>query len=256
MLGRDRCSLTTDYSRVEERARRRARPVPPSSNRTCGFPASGSRISSRLRACAACWDTPLGPETSQGPRREHGRPLGRPLWDARRPSGWSLLLPWRAVLRPLRSTGITPLPRYYEPVRLPAVADRRVMSSAAAVNAAAPHAGPPRFLDRSVRARRPHSPRKARRVHMPVASPSVSGFTISGRLATFTRCNEAVSGSLALRLTRSLPGASPRGLLHATSESLPVERAIDRVTSFHVTRSVRLFLAHRISRTERVPLHP
>ena len=115
-----------------------------------------------------------------------------------------------------------------------------------------PHAGPPRFLDRSVRARRPHSPRKARRVHMPVASPSVSGFTISGRLATFTRCNEAVSGSLALRLTRSLPGASPRGLLHATSESLPVERAIDRVTSFHVTRSVRLVLAHRITRISRI----
>jgi hypothetical protein len=195
-----------------------------------------------------------GPATAS--QRTRSGLVGRPLWDATRPSGCSLLLPRHAALRPLRSTGVTPLPHYYEPVRLPAAAARRVMSSPVALGAAAHHAGSPRFLDRSMCARRPHSPRKVRWVLVPVASPSVAGFTISGRLATFTWCNEAVSGSLALRLTQSLPGASPRGLLHTTSGSLPVERAIDRVTSFHVTRSVRLVLAHRIARIRGAPSGP
>jgi hypothetical protein len=105
-------------------------------------------------------------------------------------------------------------------------------------------AGPPRFLDRSVHARRPQPPRQARRLLSPVASPSMAGFTFLGRMATCNRRNEAESGSLALRLTCSLPGASPAGLLQPTSGLLPVERAIDRVTSFQVTRSARLRLAH------------
>jgi hypothetical protein len=111
-------------------------------------------------------------------------------------------------------------------------------------------AGSPRFLGRSVPARCPLSPRKARRLPSPVTSPSAAGFSISGRLATFIKCNEADAGSLALRLAGSLPGASPAGLLRPTSGSLPVERAIDRVTSFHVTRSTRLVLAHQRAQRE------
>jgi len=46
------------------------------------------------------------------------------------------------------------------------------------------HAGSPRFLDVSFRARSPQPPRGALQLHLLVASPQVTGFTISGRLAT------------------------------------------------------------------------
>jgi hypothetical protein len=69
----------------------------------------------------------------------------------------------------------------------------------------------------------PHySPREARWVHSLVASPSAAGFTLSGGLATLHWCNEAETGSLALRLTRLLrecssaqitPGHRPRRYL-------------------------------------------
>ncbi len=55
----------------------------------------------------------------------------------------------------------------------------------------------------SVDARCPQPPRAARRLHTPVASPTVRGFAFSGRLATAKLCHEAESGSLTLRLTSS-----------------------------------------------------
>jgi hypothetical protein len=142
--------------------------------------------------------------------------------------------------------GRYPLPRYYEPVRLPAAAADTVMLSRAALGLHARPciAGPPRFLDRSVPTRRPLTPRRARRVHVPVASTPVAGFVILGSLATLDEVHEADSGSLALRLAGSLPEASPAGLLQLTLGSLPAERAIRRITSFQVTRSARLGLAH------------
>jgi hypothetical protein len=73
----------------------------------------------------------------------------------------------------------------------------------------------------------------------------VAGFGIFGRVATFALCNEADLGSLTLRLAGSPPEASPAALLRRSLGWLPVERAIDRVTSFHVTRTARLGLAHR-----------
>ena len=145
--------------------------------------------------------------------------------------------------------GRYPLPRYYEPVRLPAAAADTVMLSRVALG---PHArpclaGPPRFLDRSVPTRRPLTPRRAQRVHTPVASTLMAGFAILGRVAALTSVHEADSGSLALRLAGSLPEASPTGSLRRTLGSLPAERAIRRITSFQVTRSARLGLAHQIA---------
>src|ERR1035438_3735382 len=70
------------------------------------------------------------------------------------------------LLRPLGSTGVTPLPRYYGPVRLP-TSLRPVMHF---------HgdewlkAGSPRSLDRSVATRCPQSPRRVRQVHLSSAS--------------------------------------------------------------------------------------
>jgi hypothetical protein len=49
-----------------------------------------------------------------------------------------------------------------------------------------------------------------------VASPPTTGFTQSGRLATLLWRNEADSGSLALRLTRSLGRASALAARFAT----------------------------------------
>jgi hypothetical protein len=62
---------------------------------------------------------------------------------------------------------------------------------------------------RSVDTRRPLSPRKARPVHMPVASWSVTGFSISGRLATFDWCNEAETGSILAARTFAARGFAP-----------------------------------------------
>lgn len=41
-------------------------------------------------------------------------------------------------------------------------------------------------------------------------------------------------------------GLRHRGLLHGSPAPLPAEREINRVTSFQVTRSARLSLAHRM----------
>jgi hypothetical protein len=89
-------------------------------------------------------------------------------------------------VRPLRSTGITPLPRYYGPVRLPAgaavalwipprrcaVADapRRVSQDSPPLYRRAP----------------PQSPRVAQCVHRLVTSAPIAGFSTFGRLAATT----------------------------------------------------------------------
>jgi len=74
-------------------------------------------------------------------------------------------------VRPLRSTGITPLPHYYGPVRLPRDSSQ--------------------------------PPRRTSQLLTPAASPSVLGFATFGRLAALTRCSEAELRSLALRLIPS-----------------------------------------------------
>ena len=102
--------------------------------------------------------------------------------------------------------------------------------------------GPLRFLDGPVHTRRPLPPREADKVHALVASLAVAGFTTLWRAGHLLLRNEAETGSLALRLARSLPGASTPGLRPTPPESLSAERAICRVTSFQVTRSARLLL--------------
>ena len=93
-------------------------------------------------------------------------------------------------VRPLRSTGITPLPRYYEPVRLPAAADVQLWIPAHRCLAT------PRRVSRgptsSIDTRPPLTPRAVRCVRTLVASASITGFSTFGRLATaigFTRPN-------------------------------------------------------------------
>src|SRR5208337_2387073 len=104
--------------------------------------------------------------------------------------------------------------------------------------------------------RRPQPPRRARRLLAPITSPPVSGFITYGRLAAPTLHNEAESGSLALRLTGSPHEASPHGLLRLTLARLPVEWAIDRVSSFQPTRSARFILALHTLPFMYAPTHP
>jgi hypothetical protein len=128
------------------------------------------------------------------------------------------------------------------------------MSSSRGVgaNSVDPHpAGPPRFLGRSVPARRPQpppeSPMGARARYFPTGV-RLPHLWQSGRSQ---QRNEAESGSLALRLACSPREASPAGLLRPTLAWLPVERAILRISSSHLIRSTRLILAHQRRRGRR-----
>ena len=118
--------------------------------------------------------------------------------------------------------------------------------------------GSPRFLDASFRARSPQSPRGALQVHLLVPSLQVTGFVISGSLATPNECNEAESGSLALGLTRSRSrGFAPFASIYcyeyrpASRVQLPSrrgpplhgERVITKADTLQSARCTRLRLA-------------
>ena len=49
-------------------------------------------------------------------------------------------------------------------------------------------------------------------------------------------------------------GLRHRGLLHGSPAPLPAEREINRVTSFQVTRSARLSLAHQRTQRKEIPI--
>ena len=128
--------------------------------------------------------------------------------------------------------GRYPLPRYY------GLSDSRVKKPRAS-----------QVPSLSFLARCPQSPRRVRRLHSPVASSSMSGFIAIRWTGHSHWCNEAESGSLSLRLASSLHKASSTQI--APCQRLLGyfdERAISKVSSFQLTRSARLSLAHRISR--------
>jgi len=118
--------------------------------------------------------------------------------------------------RPLRSTAVTPLLRYYGPLRLPARADPSVMYSLEPLGSGCPCPALPGLpgssTDLFLRAV-PYHPGRSDECLL-IASPPVSGFIIFGRLATFASRHEAESGSLTLRLAGLLSRFPPDGLLH------------------------------------------
>src|SRR5271157_6045873 len=104
--------------------------------------------------------------------------------------------------------------------------------------------GPPRFLGRSVLARRLLPPRKVRWVLLPVASPSVSGFTTVWRAGHLHSANGAETSSLALRLTSSpQQGFARADCSPLALAGLLVEQVIYKVNSSQFTRSTRPILA-------------
>src|SRR2546428_6621384 len=98
--------------------------------------------------------------------------------------------------------------------------------------------GPPSLPNPTFPARCPLSPRRTPALLANVASRRITGFSPSGRLAALTWFNEADSGSLALRLTGSLHGASARQLLTALSVSLHVGRLVRMMNTFQFISSV------------------
>jgi hypothetical protein len=218
----------------------RHRSPPPSSNRTCGFPASGFPESSQPKArtggvpCLATGPAPISVKRLN-PVLGHAQAVLLTSHGNRDPAG------------ALRSTGITPLPRYYFPLRLPArpSGGYSFPSPVDPTSRSFHPDGSPRFLGRSVDARRPLPPRGVRPLPVLVAWRPMSGFTSSGRLATpRLGFHEAGPGSLTLRLASSPSQASTAGLPRTPLSRLHGERAISMVSTFQLTRSTRLILAH------------
>ena len=123
--------------------------------------------------------------------------------------------------------GRYPLPRYYEPVRLPTEPPQSYAfpSGVGLLAPTTPPGLPGSSTDLSPRAV-PNHPGEPGDCSCPIASPPVSGFVTYGSLAALSLHNEAESGSLALRLMGSPRPASCHGLLRPTRAPLPVEWAI------------------------------
>ena len=102
------------------------------------------------------------------------------------------------------------------------------------------------------------SPRMARRMLTFVASPPMSGFAISGRLAVHHWCNEVESSSLALGLT-----TSPSGRNHLPSpDRIRPDRNVSRAllpphaeAQLHAERTISMYSTFQLYRTHRHSRH-
>ena len=147
--------------------------------------------------------------------------------------------------RPLRSIRVTGLPRYYGPLRLPARAARGYLCplAVALCRHAAPLPGlPGSSADLSLRAAPTHpgSPTTAF-THCFIAGFRLHPIRQAGHFLCVTRpkrfylhCGSQVR----------LSGLRLNGLPRSTPDWLHVEWVIHKVSSFHLTRSARLALAH------------
>ena len=95
--------------------------------------------------------------------------------------------------------------------------------------------GSPSLPNPTFLARCPLCPRRVPPLLVNIASRRISGFGTSDRLATLTWCNEAVSGSLALRLAGSIHGAPTPGLLPPSSASLHAGYSVGMMNTFQFT---------------------
>jgi hypothetical protein len=174
------------------RSRTGQRRLPPLQTGRADFPHPACPRTLRSTACVD--RRRLGRRTETLPRNEVGRSL---FWEQRSMCILTLLHV-ESLAGPLRSTGITPLQRYYEPLRLP-VEPRRSYGFPHLVDA-----WPTRqeslervsqVPDDSVGIRCPLSPRRARSLRLFVASRSMAGFTPPGGLATLDCLTRPDSGS-------------------------------------------------------------
>lgn len=161
----------------------------------------------------------------------------------------------------LCSTGITPLPRYYPPHRLPTHQLTRLLIPALPPGYEPLSVGSPGFLCQSFAARCPLSPRQVDPVHTSVASRLVLASTSSAVWPLATCVSRPIIGSTCdgLRLAALLSAAcatspglpfrtdlAPRASLPPRDRSqLHVQPTIYMATSFQIARLARLNLTHR-----------
>ena len=210
--------------------------TPPSSNRTCGFPASGSPGDTRIRHAQAvarysilkhrwppAWPVCQPPSSAQSVSAKRRYPVRlSPLITASgdgfrsraiRPSGSPSVHESKSPVRPLRSASIMRFLRYYEPLRFPTGAVDRVMYSSATLRfSRAPSGLPGSSTELSVRAV-PYHPGEPGGCLHPFLHRRCWLHPIWKTGHSHKR-NEAGTGSLALRLA-PLPrrGFAPVGLL-------------------------------------------
>ena len=157
-------------------------------------------------------------------------------------------------VRPLCSTGVTPLPRYYGPLRLPARAAPGYVFPAVRWSLSLPPCRvsqvPRLIFPCALSPTTPEGPLGA----CPLL-PHRCQASSSGRLATSVLRNEAESGSLALRLACLPPQFRPTHCSDSRPFGYMLERAIYMVNSFQFTRSARLILAYQRRLPSRFFLH-
>ena len=132
----------------------------------------------------------------------------------------------------LCSTGITPLPHYYPPHRLPTHQLTRLLIPALPPGYEPQYVGSLRFLDQSFAARCPLSPRQVDPVHALVASQVVLASTSSAVWPLATCVSRPMFGSTCdgLRLTALLSAAC------ATSPgSIPEPASLPALRYLHAT---------------------
>ena len=209
------------------------RPTPPSLNRTCGFPASGSPplLSPKVFAVAATLRLVLGlvaqllsqlrgllGQVAPAPPLFGLEPVSRPGLR-RGPFGQAVLPFSDSACNGASPLAPRELPRFFATMswsdfRLAPRATLCIPPRRCPVAFGTRFAGPPRFLDRSIRARRPQPPRRARRLRMPVASSSAqaspypAGWPLSIRVTRPNRVRVTTARAFASR------GFAPDGLLH------------------------------------------
>ena len=173
----------------------------PSSNRTCGFPTSGSPEDCHQAPAVRASHPAKLVAQSRECRRQRRVFRCRSSSVCCGPSGSPFVLTQcTSSVPPLRSTPITELLRYYGRLRFPSRASDWVMSSPAPLrrprhrsDATAPARASqvPRLISR--RALSPYTP-ESLVVATPVAGRPVAGFSSSGSLATLTCLSRPNSG--------------------------------------------------------------
>ena len=141
----------------------------------------------------------------------------------------------------LCSTGVTPLPHYYAPHRLPTHRLTRLLIPALPLGYEPQYVGSLRFLDQSFAARCPLSPRQVDPVHALVASQVVLASTYSAVWPLATCVSRPMFGSTfdGLRLTALLSAAC------ATSPSIPSEPAsLPALRYLHATDRSYMYHQH------------
>ena len=198
----------------------------PSSNRTCGFPASGFRMALDLEHSSqrtVIWFPIAASLSNVGARSVIGFLQSVPSSSESAPPRQGPFAP-RALPRFIATTSLSDshAPNAH-------LMDSMCISSRLWRNR---QHGSPSLPNPTFPARCSHSPRRTPPLLVKIASRRISGFGTSDRLAALTWRNEAALGSLALRLAGLFRGASSPRLLPALPASLHAGCSVGMMNTF------------------------